>query len=164
MGEYCSGFPPRRPKSSAELTGQVASPPEYLSGTSANALISDLRPTTVTPQALLHINLFLDEILSSLIVSAESLNPKDLRTAGVPAVFSGDKAADSTGPRALGRAAVSEAELELRSWYDSHGGAGKGFPPSGSGNGMKTQKPFAREEAVEVMRVKGITLCVRLVL
>lgn len=99
--------------------------------------------------------------MSSLILSAESLNPKDLRTAGVPAVFNGDKAADSGGPRALGRAAVGEAELELRSWYESQGGIGKGFGPGGlGGNGMKAAKAFAKQEAIEVMRVKTATLCV----
>ena len=134
----------------------------FLSSTSANAIVSDLRPTSVSSPALHHVNLFLDELLTSLISSAQSINPSDLRATGVPAVFSGDKSAgESTGPRSLGRAAVGEAEMELRSWFDQNaqGSGGRGFPPSGKGRGMTDTKEraearFPEREAVQLMRVK----------
>ena len=127
-------------------------PPFYLSASSANALISDLQPTTISPPALLHVNLFLDEILYTLLSSAESLNPSAIRSAGVPAVFSADKGSESTGIRSLGRSAVGEAELELRSWVESNGRA-EGFGRDGKGTGMR-RGGFALQEAFEVMRGK----------
>ncbi|KAK4686625.1 hypothetical protein P7C73_g3502, partial [Tremellales sp. Uapishka_1] len=125
--------------------------PCYLSAASANALISELRPTTLSPSALMHLNLVLDELLVSLLTAAESLNPNHLRLQGVPAVFSGE---GSTGLRALGRTAVGEAELELRSWYEGNPSR-RGFPPNGQGSGMRPAKgEFALPQAVELMRVK----------
>lgn len=136
----------------------------FLSATSANALISDLRPTTLAPSALQHINILLDELLASLISAADSINPSHLRLNGIPAVFSGDKAAgDTTGLRALGRSAVGEAELELRSWYETHaGGRRKGFPSDGQGRGMTGSKEMAGaafpvEKAADLMKFRCAT-------
>lgn len=120
-----------------------------MSGPSANALLSDLRPTTLTGPALDYVNEFLDELLVSLITAAQSINPTHLRTRGVPAVFAPldrDSGTDSNGtPQghsavgALGHSAVGEAEVEIRGWYESHPTAQKGvsgFPPSGTGSGV----------------------------
>jgi hypothetical protein len=130
---------------------QPSNPPTYLSAASANALISEIQPTTILPPALLHINLFLDEILFLLLSSSQSLNPSEIRSTGVPAVFSADKAGESTAIRSLGRSAVGEAELELRSWSESNGSTKIGFGKDGTG--MK-RGGFALQEAFQAMRGK----------
>ncbi|WVQ78066.1 hypothetical protein IAT38_000147 [Cryptococcus sp. DSM 104549] len=135
----------------------AAQPTTYLSSASADALISDLRPTTLSPLALTHLNTLLDELLISLLSSAQSLNPFDLRREAVPSVFSGEKglAGDSTGTRALGRSAVAEAEVELRSWHEGRAG-GRGFPPDGKGAGTRSERAFPLMQAVELMRLKCV--------
>ncbi|KAJ9099967.1 hypothetical protein QFC21_003975 [Naganishia friedmannii] len=65
-------------------TGKAAT---YVSARSANALISDLRPTTIAPSALHHLNLVLDELVEALVEAAGSIDPKDIKTKGVPRVF-----------------------------------------------------------------------------
>lgn len=138
--------------------------PAFLSAPSANALISELRPTNLSQPALQHINALIDEILHLLISSSESLNPTHIRKDGIAAVFNADKlSGDSTGPRALGRSAVAEAELELRSWYDSHPGAKRGaFAPEGQGTGVKGSRPFPVKEATELLKLKCVSFSVRL--
>ncbi|ORY33772.1 hypothetical protein BCR39DRAFT_267578 [Naematelia encephala] len=140
----------------------TAQQPAYLSASSANALISDLRPTVVSPPALQHINLFLDELLQLLVTSTQSINPYHLRIKGIPAVFSNETTTgESTGLRALGRSAVGEAEVELRSWYESRakGRTVSGFAPEGKGSGMTADReranaPFPTEEATELLRLR----------
>lgn len=138
-------------------------PLPFLSATSANALISDLRPTTLTPSALQFINAILDELLVSIVTSARSINPAHFRTRGAPAVLADRE--DSLG--ALGRAAVGEAEVEIRSWYEGHPTANKraGFPPGGEGIGLAGDAPtsavFPIHEAVELMRLKAAMFSVR---
>jgi hypothetical protein len=61
--------------------------PAYVSSRSANALISELRPTTLTADALLHLNLVLDELLGSLVAAAQSIAPEDIKTKGISKVF-----------------------------------------------------------------------------
>jgi hypothetical protein len=87
-----------------------------------------------------------------LISAANSLNPAEIRSAGVPAVFSADKSGESTAIRSLGRSAVGEAELELRSWSESNGSVRSGFGKDG--NGMKREGGLAVQEAYGVMRGK----------
>lgn len=138
------------------------SAPAFLSAPSANALISELRPTTLSLPALYHINALIDEILRLLISSAESINPSHIRNQGIPAVFNADKSAgETTGPRALGRSAVAEAELELRSWYDSHPGAKKGaFGGDGKGTGVQGARAFPVQEATELLKLKCVSFSV----
>ncbi|KIR58704.1 hypothetical protein I314_05543 [Cryptococcus bacillisporus CA1873] len=131
----------------------AAQPTPYLSLTSANALISDLRPTTFSDAALTHLNTLLDELLIALLTSAQSLNPSDLRREAIPSFFSGDRGTgDTTGVRALGRNAVAEAEVELRSWQE--GRSVRGYPPDGKGPGTRTDRSFPLLQAVDLMRVK----------
>jgi hypothetical protein len=66
---------------------QTATAATYVSPRSANALISDLRPTTISPPALQHLNLVLDELLEALVEAAGSIDPKDIKVKGVPKVF-----------------------------------------------------------------------------
>ncbi|KAK8869856.1 hypothetical protein IAR55_000424 [Kwoniella newhampshirensis] len=146
------------------------SPPSYLSSQSANALISDLRPTSFSLTSLHHLNALLDELLVSLITAAQSINPYDLRREGIPSVFSsstggepGEKAivgtaGESTGVKALGRSATAEAEVELRSWQEGRTKGVKGFPPDGKGNGTRVERTFPLVQAVELMRLKCVAL------
>ncbi|WWC69484.1 uncharacterized protein I206_103425 [Kwoniella pini CBS 10737] len=138
----------------------MSTPAEYLSQISANALISDLRPTTLSLPALQCLNSFLDEILVSIIISAESLNPSDLRKEGIPNVFSssnGSTGGENTNLRSLGRSAIAEAELELRSWLEGKNSI-KGFKPNGQGNGMINDKTnFNNEKAINLMRFKCVS-------
>ncbi|WVR05265.1 hypothetical protein IAU60_002277 [Kwoniella sp. DSM 27419] len=141
----------------------VAEPTPFLSFQSANALISDLRPTTVSDPALRCLNSLLDELLISLISATQSLNPYDLRKDGINSVFStgtdkGVAQGDRTGVRTLGRSAVAEAELELRSWQDGREGS-KGFPPDGNGSGVRGARAFPMEQAVALMRLKCVSFC-----
>ena len=63
----------------------------------------------------------------------------------------------------MGRSAVAEAELELRSWYDSHPGAKRGaFAPEGQGTGVKGSRPFPVKEATELLKLKCVSFSVRL--
>lgn len=130
----------------------------FLSAPSANALISELRPTTLSPPALAHVNALIDEILSLLISNAESINPSHIRTQGIPAVFTGDKTAgETTGPKALGRSAVAEAEIELRSWYEINPGARRAaFGQDGSGTGVKGGREFPVKEAIDLLKLKCV--------
>ena len=153
--------------SNALVSAYPGVPPNYLSSSSADALISELRPTTLSSPALTHINIFLDELLESLLSASQSINPKDLRLRGVPSAFTGDKStAQSTGLRALGRSAIGEAEIELRSWYESHSFARKantGFPPGGKGRGLSSENvnsPFPLQQAVDLLRLKCVAFSV----
>lgn len=143
----------------------LAQIPQYLIPTAANAIISDLRPITIAPLAINHINLFLDELLVNIIIAAESINPYHLRSLGVPAVFTGEKGlGDSTSIRALGRSAIGEAEIELRSYYEVHPSAKYGFGADGKGRGTTAARERAGsypvDEAVEMMRYRCVTFSV----
>lgn len=61
--------------------------PAYVSPRSANALISDLAPASLTAEALLHLNLVLDELVGSLVAAAASIAPGDIKTRAVGKVF-----------------------------------------------------------------------------
>lgn len=61
--------------------------PAYVSARSADALISDIAPTAITPQALHHLNLVLDELVRGLIVAAQSIAPGDIKTRAIAKVF-----------------------------------------------------------------------------
>lgn len=61
--------------------------PAYVSSRSANALISELSPTVLAPDALLHLNLVLDELLGSLVSAAQSIAPDDIKTKAIGKVF-----------------------------------------------------------------------------
>ena len=68
----------------------MASPRQYVSEKTANALVSDLGPTKLSTDCLAYINLILDEILATVIERAESIDPLDIKLKGVPAVFAAE--------------------------------------------------------------------------
>lgn len=178
--------------------------PAYVSSRSANALISDIAPTAITPEALHHLNLVLDELLRSLIVAAQSIAPGDIKTRAIGKVFAdvtvtpaaaAAAAVSSTSPRtlrtqrrphahaphfravstsvqvtrdgaalALGREAVSEAEIEVKAWRDARGRAsgGDGFTdaPRGLRQGAR-EEAFPVTEAVNLLRCRIASYSVR---
>jgi hypothetical protein len=96
---------------------ELDTPPYYISSRSADVILSDVRPTNLSPDALNSINAFLDELLHSVLSAARALTTTKLR-AGLHKVL----------PTTLGKEAVLEAELELRAYWERTGGA----PGSGS--------------------------------
>lgn len=92
-------------------------PPCYISSRSADVILSDVRPTKLSTDALNSINAFLDELLHTILRAARALTTTQLR-AGLHKVL----------PTTLGKEAVLEAELELRAYWERTGG----IPQSGS--------------------------------
>jgi len=79
----------------------------YLSQRSADVILSEIRPTKLAPEAVRSINVFLDELLWSILSSARS--------------FSTDRLKSALGkilPSSLGKDAVLEAEMELKSYLE----------------------------------------------
>lgn len=136
--------------------GQVPSsaqqPPNYLSPRSADALISDLRPTQLHPQALHHLNLLLDELVVLLVTAAQSLNTAQIKHVALTSVFGGEN-----GARGLGRTAVSEAEIELRSWMSA---MPERFALGESETGVQEGDNFPTAEAVALLRCKIVAFSV----
>lgn len=92
-------------------------PPCYISSRSADVILSDVRPTKLSTDALNSINAFLDELLHTILGASRALTTTQLR-AGLHKVL----------PTTLGKEAVLEAELELRAYWERTGG----IPGSGS--------------------------------
>lgn len=132
-----------------------------VSESSANAILSDVRPLTLDEDTLDFINALLDELLVEIIYGARSINPEHLKRLGVTSVLVAEGLpGEPTSLGGLGRAAVNEAEISLHSWYeaqpDMHKGV-SGFPPHGSGRGLVAAQEAAKItfpiiEAVELMR------------
>ncbi|KAG1815713.1 uncharacterized protein BJ212DRAFT_238176 [Suillus subaureus] len=80
--------------------------PTFISSRSADVILSDIRPTKLTSDALNSVNALLDELLCSILNAARSFNPSRLRTAMHKVL-----------PTALGKEAILEAEMELRAYY-----------------------------------------------
>ncbi|KAG2155092.1 uncharacterized protein EDB93DRAFT_1202413 [Suillus bovinus] len=80
--------------------------PTFISSRSADVILSDIRPTKLTPDALNSINALLDELLYSILNAARSFNTSRLRTAMHKVL-----------PTTLGKEAILEAEMELRAYY-----------------------------------------------
>lgn len=85
--------------------------PCYISSRSADVILSDVRPTKLSADALDSINAFLDELLHTILGAARALTTAQLR-AGLHKVL----------PTTLGKEAVLEAELELRAYWERTGG------------------------------------------
>lgn len=101
--------------------------PCYISSRSADVILSDVRPTKLSTDALNSINAFLDELLHTILSAARALNTTQLR-AGLHKVL----------PTTLGKEAVLEAELELRAYCERTGG----IPGSGSSPAVVEDSAF----------------------
>ena len=84
--------------------------PSYLSSPKAELCLSELRPTKIRTEALICINVFLDELLWLVLSSARSFNTERLRIGLLKAL-----------PTTLGKEALLEAEVELRAYWDKTG-------------------------------------------
>ncbi|KAH7887493.1 hypothetical protein F5I97DRAFT_838227 [Phlebopus sp. FC_14] len=114
-------------------------PPSYLSARSADVILSDIRPTTLTSDALDAVNALLDELLHSILTAARALTTSQLR-AGLHKVL----------PTTLGKEAVLEAEMELRAYWERTGGA----PGSGSSQVIVDDSGFHLQSIFELLRLK----------
>jgi hypothetical protein len=94
---------------------------QYLSEKTANALVSDLQPTRVSPECLSYLNLILDEVLFSIVDRAGSIDPYDVKLKGVPALFAAES---STIPIVSNFSAITKAHARGSS-VSSDGKSGK---------------------------------------
>lgn len=81
---------------------------QYVCQRAAHAIIAEIGPLRVSSDALGAINLFIDEFLALLIISASSLDLVRLKTAVVQLL-----------PQSLGKNALVEAEIELKHQVES---------------------------------------------
>lgn len=84
--------------------------PSYISAHSADLILSDIRPIKLKIEALRSINVLLDEFLYSILNTACSLSTDKLRASLL-----------SLLPTTLGKEALLEAEVELRTYWDRTG-------------------------------------------
>lgn len=80
----------------------------YISQRAANAIVADVAPYRISAEALLSINAFIDEFLFFVIDSARSLDLVKIK-----------QSISQVIPTTLGKNAVQEAELELKTYVES---------------------------------------------
>lgn len=90
-----------------------ANGPTYISSHSADVILSDIRPFKLKTDALLSINVLLDELLYIILSNSNSLVPDRLR-ASLLAIL----------PTSLGKEALLEAEVELRAYWERTAASG----------------------------------------
>jgi hypothetical protein len=88
----------------------VIAAPSYLSSAKAELCLSELRPTKIRTEALICINVFLDELMWLVLSSARSFNTDGLKIGLLKAL-----------PTTLGKEALLEAEVELRAYWEKTG-------------------------------------------
>jgi hypothetical protein len=120
--------------------------PLYISSHSADVILSDIRPVKLDLDALGYLNTILDEILASVVLSANSLSTDKLK-AGLLRVL----------PTPLGKEALLEAELELRAYWERT----KALPSPASANGHSNER-FNVQWAVEVRRCQTLPVALRI--
>ncbi|CAG8520940.1 10923_t:CDS:2, partial [Racocetra persica] len=108
----------------------------YVSQRAANAIVADVAPYRISAEALISINTFLDEFLYFVIDSARSLDLVKIK-----------QSISQVLPTTLGKNAIQEAELELKTYVES-------------GNSDSTQEktieitPFPLQKVFEQFRAK----------
>ena len=127
-----------RPKVSDETSEKIhwahlyiAPGPAYISSRSADVILSDIRPIKLNIEALRSINVFLDEILYSVLNAARSLTTHQLKS-GLLKVL----------PTALGKEALLEAEMELRAYWERTAGSGTSVAADDQGKEVNLQWSF----------------------
>ena len=111
---------------------------QYLSGRSAEVILSDVRPTKARPETLYAVNKLLDELLLLVLSSARSIATEKLK-AGLLKVL----------PTPLGKDAILEAEIELRAYQERTAPAD---PTGAADNGSPKDFPLAPVFEVRVQR------------
>lgn len=84
--------------------------PSYLSQSKAEAILSEVRPTKMKSEVLVCINVFLDEFLWLVLSTARSFQTDRLKMSLLKAL-----------PTSLGKAAILEAEVELKAYWEKTG-------------------------------------------
>ena len=80
--------------------------PMYISARSAEVILSDFRPLKLQTDALIFLNLLLDDILANIITSSRSILTDRLKTGLLKTI-----------PTTIGKDALLEAEMELRAYW-----------------------------------------------
>ncbi|KAF9266267.1 hypothetical protein L218DRAFT_922830 [Marasmius fiardii PR-910] len=111
--------------------------PSYISSHSADVILSDIRPIKLKIDALISINVLLDEFLYNILKASRSLTTNKLR-AGLLAVL----------PTTLGKEALLEAEVELRAYWD------RTRRPKGPSSLEDDSDSFHLQWAFELLRLK----------
>lgn len=109
--------------------------PQYLSPRSSDVILSDIRPIQLKAEALRSINTFLDEFLWNILSTARSLVTDRIK-AGVLKIL----------PTSLGKAALLEAEVELKAYWE------RTVPPPSPGVGSNDVLDFPLQWSYEVFR------------
>lgn len=104
--------------------------------------MSEIRPTKLSPEALRSINVFLDELLWTILSSARSFSTDRLKSALGKAL-----------PSSLGKEAVLEAEMELKSYLE------RTAPTNGASKPYtENAQDFPLHAAFEVRTISGSLL------
>ena len=102
------------PATTADRSANGLAGPTFISSHSADVILSDIRPFKLKTEALRSINVFLDELLYTILASSKSLVTDRLR-AGLLGLL----------PTSIGKEALLEAEVELRAYWERTAHSGK---------------------------------------
>jgi hypothetical protein len=136
---------PRLPTPSSGTTvdaNLASSGPQYLSSRSSDVILSEIRPIQLKIEALRSINTFLDEFLWNILSTARSLVTDRIK-AGVLKIL----------PTSLGKAALLEAEVELKAYWERTGPRPK--PNVGANDALD----FPLQWTYEVSQSSRISFC-----
>lgn len=86
---------------------RVSPAPTFACARAADVILSDVRPTSITPSALRSVNILIDELLWLVLAHARSLDLIRLKSGVLKTI-----------PTQLGKDAILEAEIELRAYRD----------------------------------------------
>jgi len=117
-----------------DLNVASISAPSFISAKAADVILSDVRPTSITPDALRSVNILLDELLWIILAHARSFETSRLKSGVLKAI-----------PTQLGKDAILEAEIEIRAYRDKTQGRPRGPRPSDDANAT-----FPLQEAFDV--------------
>ncbi|KAF9520712.1 hypothetical protein BS47DRAFT_399600 [Hydnum rufescens UP504] len=112
--------------------------PTFASARAADVILSDVRATSITPDALRAVNILLDELLWLILSNARSLDLSRLKTGVLKTI-----------PTQLGKDAILEAEIEIRAYRDKTHSRPRTTRPS-----EDILSAFPLQEAFEFLRLK----------
>jgi hypothetical protein len=110
------------------------SAPSFVNAKAADVILSDVRPTSITPDALRAVNILLDELLWLSLAHARSFEMSRLKSGVLKAI-----------PTQLGKDAILEAEIEIRAYRNKTQIRPRGIQPADDANAT-----FPLQEAFDV--------------
>lgn len=110
------------------------SAPSFVSAKAADVILSDVRPTSISPDALRAVNILLDELLWLILAHTRSLETSRLKSGVLKAI-----------PTQLGKDAILEAEIEIRAYRDKAQSRSRVARPADDANAT-----FPLQEAFDV--------------